>query len=301
MPTPLETVARDQRRWSLTANRLKSQINWARGWVLVLAIAGAVLETLTAQLQPTESGGPGKTIGYIGAVVLASIAVVRAQYLPQSRIQGWLVGRSVSEALKKELYRYRTSTGPYRNEDRDQALMDRRDIIIEKARSVQVFAIEPGETGSTGLPPLDSEGYLRNRLEAQVNWYRERAVKYSSRQSFFSAFQFTLALASAGLGAVAASMRDRSLAAWVAVITTMLSAFGSYLLAQRYEQLIVTYRAAAERLETIRVRWSSFDELVDRCEAVIEQENQGWVASADENGGKQNDQGPASAQKRTNS
>src|SRR5580704_10504905 len=134
MPAALQTVARDQRRWSLTANSLKSQINWARGCILVLAVAGALLETLAAQLHPTKSYTPAKIIGYIGAVGLASIAVIRAQYLPQSRMQAWLVGRSVSEALKRELYRYRTSTGPYRAENRDQILIDRRDAIIEKAR-----------------------------------------------------------------------------------------------------------------------------------------------------------------------
>jgi hypothetical protein len=288
MPAALQTVARDQRRWSLTANSLKSQINWARGCVLILAVAGAILETLASQLHPTESYSPGKIIGYVGAVGLASIAVIRVQYLPQSRMQAWLVGRSISEALKRELYRYRTSTGPYRAENRDQILIDRRDAIVEKARSLQAFAVEPSETGTLDLPPLDSDGYIQNRLDAQVKWYRERAATCSTRQSAFAAVQFILALAGAGIGAIAVSMRDRSPAAWVAVTTTMLSALGSYLLAQRFEQLIVTYRVTAERLESIRVRWSSLDELVEQCESALAQENQSWMTSVDETGAKPN-------------
>jgi hypothetical protein len=288
MPAASQTVARDQRRWSLTANSLKSRINRARGSVLILAVIGALLETLAAQLYPTESYSPGKIFGYVGAVGLASIAVIRAQYLPQSRMQAWLVGRSVSEALKRELYRYRTSTGPYRAENRDQTLIDRRDAIIEKARALQGFAVEPRETETSDLPPLDPDGYIQSRLDSQVKWYRERAATYSTRQSAFAVVQFILALVSAGMGAIAASMSDRSPAAWVAVITTMLSALGSYLLAQRYEQLIITYRATAERLESIRVRWSSFDELVEQCESALAQENQGWMTSGDETGAKPN-------------
>lgn len=38
---PLTLVARDQRRWSLTANGLKASIGQARRMVLSLAIAGA--------------------------------------------------------------------------------------------------------------------------------------------------------------------------------------------------------------------------------------------------------------------
>jgi len=59
---PLTLVARDQRRWSLTANGLKASIGQARRMVLSLAIAGAALETWGAQIHSTLALGPMRPV-----------------------------------------------------------------------------------------------------------------------------------------------------------------------------------------------------------------------------------------------
>ena len=74
--------------------------------------------------------------------------------------------------------------------------------------------------------------------------------------------------------------------AWVAVITTLIGALTAHTAAQRYEQLVVTYRATAERLDGMIARLQSTREdpreLIERCEAILLEENQGWVAGANE-------------------
>ena len=73
--------------------------------------------------------------------------------------------------------------------------------------------------------------------------------------------------------------------AWVAVITTVSGAVAAHLMAQRYEQLTITYRATADRLESVKDRWYAkgavnLADLVESCEAVLFEENQGWIAGA---------------------
>jgi hypothetical protein len=203
------------------------------------------------------------------------------------------MARSASEALKRELYAYRTSTGPYRDENRDQALADRRDAILEKVSRFQAFAAEPPDVATTVLEPLTPDAYVQERILAQVAWFRSRASSYSARQSQFAFAQFALALASAIAGTILASMPDKTLLAWVAVLTTVLGALSSHLLAQRYEQLTISYRATADRLEGVRDRWcdgrSSFEQLVSQCESTLAQENQAWITGIDDASGAQQD------------
>ncbi len=67
----------------------------------------------------------------------------------------------------------------------------------------------------------------------------------------------------------------------------MSGAIGSFALAQRYEQLVISFRATAERLSGMVLSWrakgaTSLAELVETCEAVLLEENQGWIAGADQ-------------------
>jgi hypothetical protein len=73
----------------------------------------------------------------------------------------------------------------------------------------------------------------------------------------------------------------------VAVITTISGALAAHALAQRYEQLTVSYRASAQRLESAVARWKAggsadVGDLVEACENILLEENQGWIAGADQ-------------------
>jgi len=138
----LDTLAKDQKRWSTTANRAKKSIDRSRLSVLTLAIAGAALETLAAQIHQSN---PDRAViaGYIGAAALAVIAVIKQWRLSRDRMQAWILARSASESLKREIYLYRASAGPYNAGKGSAALLDRRDQILEKVKSVQAYVVEP--------------------------------------------------------------------------------------------------------------------------------------------------------------
>jgi hypothetical protein len=135
---PLTLVARDQRRWSLTANGLKASIGQARRMVLSLAIAGAALETWGAQIHSTQVG-LALALGYAGAAVLAISAVIRQWRLGHERTQAWIVARSGAESFKREMYLFRTGTGPYASGNAADSLLNRRDEIPKFCRNCSLF------------------------------------------------------------------------------------------------------------------------------------------------------------------
>jgi hypothetical protein len=281
---PLETMVREQRRWSLTANQLKKTINTSRFTVLVLAIIGAVFETLGAQIHLSQPDNALR-LGYLGAASLAIIAVIRQWQLGRDRLQAWIVARAASESLKREIYLFRTAAGVYVTDNRAVMLFERRNEILGKVRLILRYVVEPKET--TAAPgPLDSEGYIKERVDAQTAWFRARAKQSGKIQSLFDRAQFALAILAALLGAALTMTGKQAYGAWVAVITTIIGVLGAHVLSQRYDQLTISYRAAADRLDGIIGQWrvtnSSPSQLVEKCEAVLLEENQGWIAGADE-------------------
>jgi hypothetical protein len=84
-----------------------------------------------------------------------------------------------------------------------------------------------------------------------------RAEEYSRLLGFLNASEFLLALTGALLGAALTITGKQEYGAWVVVITTISGAVAVHALAQRYEQLIISYRATADRLTGIVARWNA--------------------------------------------
>ena len=285
----LMTVARDQKRWSQTADQLKNSIQAGREQAFALAIVGAVLETAGAQMHNIYAG-IAVWLGYTGAAALAVGGVIRQWKLGHEQTQAWVLARSASEALKREMYLFRTSSGPYASGNPDLTLLDRRDEVLTKAQPAQKFAAEiRGDLAVLG--PLDATGYLNTRIEGekgQINYFNSHADQYAKTQKQFNAAQFGLAIFAALLGAGLTAWGKQSSGAWIAVITTISGAIAAHVLSERYDQLTVTYRATADRLTGAVARWKAsandtLSALVETCEAVLLQENQGWIAGADQN------------------
>jgi len=295
----LATVARDQKRWSLTANKLKASIGQARWIILVLAVAGAILETAGAQVNQTQKD-LAKVLGYGGAAALAIAAVIRLWRLGQERTQAWIMARSGSESLKREMYLFRTSAGPYAAGNPVDCLLSRREAILDKLKPYLKYREEPKDEVKL-LGPLDARGYLEERIEgpkAQIPYFTGRANQYQQAQRTLSGTEFLLALIGALLGVTVTQTGKQEYGAWVAVITTISGALAAHVIAQRYEQLTISFRATADRLEGIVARWKAragagLAELVEPCEAVLLEENQGWIAGADQTTGPTRGDGPA--------
>lgn len=282
---PLKTLVTDQRRWSLTANALKASISQSRWLILILASIGAFLETLSSQVHESQ---PAIAVlaGYAGAAALAVIAVIKQYRLGRDRVQAWIMARAASESFKREMFLYRTKAGAYSEGNPEATLFDRRAQILAKTAAAQNYVVDPREQDLAVPAPLDADGYIKERVQAQIEWFRDRARSYSKTAEMFGTTELLLAIISALLGATLTFTAKYKFGSWVAVITTVSGTLGSHVAAQRYEQIRISYRAAADQLEGILGKWravkGTLSDLADQCEAALLAENQGWIAGTDD-------------------
>src|SRR5262245_35692030 len=102
-----------QSEWSARASLLKTQIVRERSTVLWLIAATAVFGGLGTLLTTagTPASAAARAVSGIGAVLAAMAGTIQVLASRVNRVEQWSRARSVSEALKEAVYRYRTGTG----------------------------------------------------------------------------------------------------------------------------------------------------------------------------------------------
>ena len=293
----LADVLEDQKVWSKTAGQFKRKLIFWRKFVLGLTIIGATLETLAAQtyvLYPDLS----KICGVIGAIALVFIPVFSSQKLSENQVKAWVRARSISEALKKQVYLYLTGTRPYHNPStRTQKLSKLREEIVSSGRDLyKATAIARSElaTQKPTLPePMDVKTYIYKRINDQIySYYRPRSAELSRQVSLLRYLEFMMSLIAAALGVLPQFLGfSQIFAGWVAVITTAGVAITARISAGRFDHQVNIYSATADRLESLRNTWldeqkdlvsdpifEDQGDFIRQCEEAISVENQGWMA-----------------------
>jgi hypothetical protein len=150
--------------------------------------------------------------------------------------------------------------------------------------------------GSAPRAPLTPEEYLQQRVDAQIDWYRPKAVASRKAARSLRQVEMVLALLATVTTAVAGvvgklPLGDMTfdLAALTAVLTTIGAAVIAHVEASRFDYLALTYMATARKLEDFRddaadqkladspAKWSAF---VNACEDLIAAENASWIAKS---------------------
>jgi hypothetical protein len=286
--TALETVALDQERWWSTALKLKNS-NWARyRLMVVLGLAGAILEALAVQIH-TSYPRPSQAAGYAGALALALALVVRAKGLRRERSEAWVLAAAASQSLKREMYRYRTSSGPYADRfggNPEAKLLQRRDAIFEKAKSIGKYIVESDSKPLAPLASLDADAYIAERVNPEIDKFRKFSNNLSQVQTTWLRLEYFLASAAVLLAAILALTHNQAYSAWVIVIAFLSLAPGASTKLERYATLTVELQTMPDRLTSIFERWRANDgtleQLVEQFEAAVLAEGEAWVADADE-------------------
>lgn len=283
-------VWRNQAEWSAAASKLKSELSRWRLTILAALVIGALLGAVALQFDDGSAAQRGAAVA--GAVVLALVPVIRTTKLSKAGVSEWTRARSASEALKHEVYAHATCTGRYRSkETRSPELLGAKDAILDRVKDLapRVATIRAVDR----FPPqrMSLDAYLEFRVGDQAqNYYRPRASEYAESLQRLRNAEFVLALAGAALLAIAAFGGWSFLAAWIGAFTTTAGALTAHREAARFEPQVISYRATARRLESLRAHWSERlangdlspgdeDQLVAECEAAISVENQSWMAA----------------------
>jgi hypothetical protein len=279
----VSTVWDRQSVWSQAANQAKWRIGRSRVWVLVLTVAAAVLGTVSAQIAGSASVA-AKVLAVAAAAALG-LAPIVARGAGRERLQAWTRLRSVSEALKADVYRYLAGAPPFHDPDRDGVMLRRLDERIVDADDILSYTtgIDPVKRD---LPPVDDvASYLLHRLDAQLNsYYLPAARRMATRAARIRRVTTILFGTAAVLSAVVGVLGNSALTAWIGVVTTVTTAVTGYGAAQRYEYQQLEFVRTANQLERLRAARLSGQaylddgEFVAECERIISISNEGWMA-----------------------
>jgi hypothetical protein len=292
----LDTLADRQAEWSATANELKRTIDHARTMVFALSISGAVLAAIASQMNDPAPGvsladNHRAWVAILAALCLAVGTFFSQRLLGAGQVTAWVRARALSEALKREAYKFATGAAPYNDPDaaKNEALLDQQRGTIERdGDDLEDQLASASGPGSAPRASLTLDEYRTARVIGQAKgYYRPAAKKYRQAARRLRQLEFSLALlatiftAVAGVAGKSAPIFGIELdfAAFTAVLTTIGGAILAHVEASRYDFLAMTYTATARRLEDrANQPVVSPSDFVNDCETVIASENASWMA-----------------------
>lgn len=285
--TILESVSLDQQRWWATALEMKHSSHDRFMLMVGLTVASAFLEALAMQLHSYPA--VSQIAGYSGALALAVVLVIRARGLRAERLQAWVLAFAAAQALKSEMYQYRTSCGLYAShfsEDTDATLLQRRNAIVEKLGSIQKYAREPKQKKAAILGSLTADAYIAERVEGEIkNFQRANVNIVKVQQAWLKKENFVL-IGGILVAIILAFTHNQTYGSWVGVIAVLSLASGVTAKAERYATLAVESHAMPDRLSGILASWranhGTLDQLVEQVEAVLLAQTHSWIVGVPE-------------------
>jgi hypothetical protein len=213
----------------------------------------------------------------------------------------WMMLRASAEAIKREIYRYRTRTTSYggwapdqpspeqqlsrRVQDITQAAMETEANLstlesYDKKKGFPPY-MKAAEGGDDGFKRLTPDRYIEVRLQDQVNYFNRVAVKLGWR---IAILQWAVWL----IGAVGTYLALVGQQIWVAVMTSMAAALTSYLCYKLSEDKLMKFNQARTELVNVRAWWNALspndqanqenvNTLVERTEQVVKSKLDNWV------------------------
>ena len=270
--------------WSQTADSLKAGPRRARLARLGLVVAASACALGAAQVESTSTG-LSNALAVAGGLVMAVTGLLGGLQ-SIDKVRDWTRARSVSEAIKSEVFVFLTRTGPYATAEADSRL-EAEVNRLEQAAGILSGQAEGKEPEPRKLPDVTNvESYLQVRVrQSQLqNYYSPKAKTMKRRVRQFKALEVAFALCAAGLAALAA--RAPTVGVWATVATTAVGATVAYVAAERFELLWVEYSRTAAELRRLLDRRTDPQgqqlpgkDLVAACEGVISVQNQSWMAT----------------------
>jgi hypothetical protein len=223
----------------------------------------------------------------------------------------WILLRAAAESIKREIYRNRTRTGVYSEEQCTQSSAQSK-----LAANIQTITanLAQSEVNRSSLPHrsvdhasrtgfLRPDDYIRERVQDQTNFF---VAKTASLYQRLRRLQL-LILVAGGVGTFLAAIHFE---VWVALTTALATAFTAKLEIDQVENSLVQYNIALTSLKNIQSWWrglsswektrrKNIDLLVDQTEKALERETAGWVQQMQSELDKLTEKQPTSAQRST--
>jgi SMODS and SLOG-associating 2TM effector domain 1/Protein of unknown function (DUF4231) len=274
--------------YDAAAVRYKRHYERLQGWMLGLGVAA----TFFALLHESAGldGADGDAVHWLVVALPIAVATLIALAGRLAAGKRWVLLRGAAEGVKREIYRFRTRTGPYAEGARAETLASQLAVLDELVMQTEVSGAVvrayqgalPPKYGAAkddpGFSDLTPDDYLRVRLDDQVCFYRGKVPKLGRRRLL----AIGVTLGAGGAGTILAAANQEI---WVGLTTAVAGAAIAYVAYVQIESTIVAYNQAASRLESLRRRWAAraeasddaVDALVDDVEGILATEHSGWL------------------------
>ena len=290
--------------YDANGGRLQKAFKNIQFWILVLGLIAVFLALFQKQaldLVPDQHVRARIALAWLQypiIVIPIATAILLAYYNKFRPANKWILLRGSAEAIKREIYRYRSRTGDYSDDDvttksRDDVFHERLEPVSRRLMQTDVNRaalkkyerpLPPKEStpkNDDGFSFLTPERYIELRLEDQLNYYLNKTQKLETQ---IKQMQIAI-LVAGGVGTLLAAV---GVQLWVALTTALATALTTSLATRQLDETLVRYNQSAADLANVRDWWTklspgakrnpkNMEQLVEVTEKVLETELSGWV------------------------
>ena len=252
------------------AKRLQKSFNKLQISILTLGIVAAALALTQTQFKAFLDPNPIVSIllNYVLIMLPISVSVLVAVSNRFRSGTKWVLLRAGAEAIKSEIYHYRTRSYIYRQKVEDkqsprEKFSLRLNYINNQLMRTDVSLhgfddytgpIPPEMYGSArnddGYSTLSADQYIKIRIGDQLNYYRGRVSKLHKQLKSLH----WLILVIGGAGTFLAAI---GLQLWIALSTALAGVFLTFLEYRQVENTVIKYNQTVAELLNIYVWWTS--------------------------------------------
>jgi hypothetical protein len=273
--------------WSQTADKLKRPLFRARTTSLWLTIVAAALATVAVQIA-SLSDLAARILAAMAALAMGLVALLQ-KATNRDRVHDWTRARSVSEALKAEVYTFLAGVAPYRGADRTDRFLQNVDQVLGFADDLTPSTIG-AQPKKRDLPAVrDLPTYMSDRVQQQIDtYYRPQSAAMKHRADLCRFAEWALAVLALLLSFATTITGWQGFTAWSPVITTIVAAAAAHAAVNRFDALALEYARTYEQLERLMLKRTDAridtmtekadDNFVAAAEGVISIQNEAWMS-----------------------
>ena len=292
--------------YDANAMRQQTSFNRLQLWILSLGVLATFLALIYTQFRGLLEFYPLENTALKLAILIMpitiSILVAAANRFKAGN--KWVFLRAGAEAIKREIYRYRTRAGIYsdqQTDDQEAAESSRKAKLTCNMKAisrqlmqteVNLSALRPyggrippqmygAAAADDGYSFLTPDRYITIRLGDQLNYYQLKTVKLERQ---LKRLQWSIYI----FGGVGTFLAAVGLQLWIALTVTLVGAFTTFLEYQQIENTLMKYNPAATDLSNIQAWWTALsssekidqkniDKLIGNTEKTLQSELTGWV------------------------
>jgi hypothetical protein len=303
--TPLNDAWRTFAEYDESAKRQQRDFNRLQISILVLGVIATGLALSQTQfrnyfqLKTLQDNAISLAI-LILPITISVLVAARNQFKYGNK---WVLLRAGAEAIKREIYLYRTYAINYSEKQRgpvsrEQVLSKQTDALTRQLMQTEVnlSAIRPyNESTERPIPPkmygvaadddgyrdLTPDDYIKIRIGDQISYYKKRIVQLELRLRIFQWLIYIVG----GIGTFLAAVHFEL---WVPLAIALVGLFTTFLEYRQIQNTVIQYNQAVTNLVNLQNWWTTLptddkkrqenvDKLVDTSETILNSELTGWV------------------------